>query len=268
VDVSGPFPDEAAAGIAAPGGRLYGPRGLVVDLAARRVIAGEMELHLTRQAFDLLAYLLAHSGSVVPTDELIRAIWGHTVVVGHHFVQTAIYRLRSSLRPAGLEDLVEVVRGVGYSIARDTRDEIRQSEFAGIEEALRVSALPAILIDPDQHILFANDAMARLTGYSVAELEALPSAELLSPPYVRERRRSDLEAILNGGSDEGWSEPVLRRDGSVVYLELFAEPIAVEDQIPVVLVQFWLKRGELSELAPLWRPTHDERETPEADERN
>jgi PAS domain S-box-containing protein len=238
--------------------RLMGPRGLVVDLATRRTHVRDHEIHLTQQGFDLLAYLLRERGRVVPNDELIRAVWGHTVVVGRHFVQTAVYRLRESLRPAGADDLVEAVRGVGYRLRWHEDDEGgRPAELGSrseIELALRVSALPTMIIDAQQRVLFANEAMARLTGYSVEELEALPSSEVLSPPSVRERRRNDLKVLIGGATDEGWSEPVVRRDGSIVHLELFAESITMSGGAPAVLVQFWLKQGDLAALEPLWRP--------------
>ena len=82
--------------------RLHGPRGLVVDPQTRRVHIQDREVHLTQQSFDLLAYLLHERGRVVSNDELIRAGWGHTVIVGRHFVQTAVYRLRVALRTAGV----------------------------------------------------------------------------------------------------------------------------------------------------------------------
>ena len=237
--------------------RLHGPRGLVLDLLTRRVFVGDTEVHLTRQGFDLLAYLVRHRGRVVANDELIRAIWGHEVVVGRHFVQTAVYRLRAALKPAGAEDLIDAVRGVGYSIARQQTapaSQAAEDSLVSTKEALRVSALPSLIVDREQRILFANDAMARLTGYSIEELEALPSAEELSPPAVRSRRQADLQALMSGQTDEGWSEPILRSDGSIVHLEMFAEPIKLDGEVAAVLVQLWLKRGELAELEPLWRP--------------
>ena len=241
--------------------RLHGPRGLVVDPQTRRVHMQDREVHLTQQSFDLLAYLLHERGRVVSNDELIRAVWGHTVIVGRHFVQTAVYRLREALRTAGVagvDDLIEAVRGVGYRIdsCEDDRDSIRAmlGGRTGMAAALRVSALPSMLIDGRQRILFANQALARLTGYSVDELEALPSAEVLTPPAVRKQRHADLQALLAGAHEERWSEPVLRRDGSVLHLELFAESIELDGGIVVALVQVWLKRGEPSAIEPLWRP--------------
>jgi PAS domain S-box-containing protein len=250
--------------ISMPADRLVGPQGLVIDTRARRAYVADHEVQLTQQGFDLLAYLLRERGRVVPNDELIRAVWGHSVVVGSHFVQTAVYRLRAALRAAGIDELIDAVRGVGYRIeseeATPSKRARRLRDDAGLKAALRVSALPSIVIDGQQRILFANDAMARLTGYSIEELEALPSAEALSPPAVRERRETDLAALMSGTSDGGWSEPVVRCDGSIVNLEMFAEPIEIDGEVSGVLVQLWLKRGELAAIEPPRRP--EPREVP------
>ena len=88
--------------------------GLRVDLPTRRAYAGQREIALTKQLFDVLAYLLANQGRVVPNSELVRAVWEHEVVGDRHFLQTAMYRLRA----AQATDPIEVVRGVGYTIGR------------------------------------------------------------------------------------------------------------------------------------------------------
>ena len=355
------------------GSILSGPDRLRVDLGTRRAYADQREIALTKQSFDLLAYLVEHQGRVVPNSELIKAIWAHEVVEDRRFLQTAMYRLRSALRQAEVSDPIEVVRGVGYSIGRrtlaerDGRDALREQgaleaairnaqvptmlvdrggrvvlandaiakqlgytpreleelsslavvvspesreahvkayalvlsggvatapnsimkrrdgslisvdffvrpivldgevigsvieglESAGssratadvqldasVEVALRASALPTIIIDAEQRVLLANAAMARLTGYTVEELEALPTAEVLSPPDWREARRHDLAKIVDGQSRDGAIEPVLRRDGTVIEADLFAEPLSVDGEVVGVMVQLWVARGD------------------------
>jgi len=237
----------------APQQPLLGPHGLVLDPRTRRGFILERELDLTRQGFDFLAYLLRHRGRVVPTDELIREVWGHSVVVDRHFVQTAVYRVRGTLRAAGVEDIIEVTRGVGYGVAAED-PESRPPGSVGrnaIEAALRVSVLPSVIVGAERRILFANDAMARFTGYSVEELEALPSTEVLSPPALRDRRREDLRVVASGVAVVSWGEQLVRRDGTVVYAEMFVEPIEVMGGVTTVLVQFWSRRGESSPLEQL-----------------
>jgi DNA-binding response OmpR family regulator len=102
----------------APPAPTHGPGGLRVDLATRRAYAGPREIALTKQLFDVLAYLLAHQGRVVPNSELVRAVWEHEVVGDRHFLQTVMYRLRVARSAAQATDPIEVVRGVGYTIGR------------------------------------------------------------------------------------------------------------------------------------------------------
>jgi DNA-binding response OmpR family regulator len=71
---------------------LHGPGNLRVDRRTRRAHAAELPIALTKQSLELLAYLLAEQGRVVPNEELIRAIWEHEVVEDTHFLQTAMYR--------------------------------------------------------------------------------------------------------------------------------------------------------------------------------
>jgi PAS domain S-box-containing protein len=349
-----------------------------VDRRTRRAYVGELPIALTKQSFELLAYLLAEQGRVVPNEELIRAIWEHEIVEDRHFLQTAMYRLRASMKGASLADSIEVVRGVGYSIGRRSADdearrasvreqrvlevairtgpvptmlldrrgtivianeavaaemgytaselesmssfeafgvpELRERHAKGFAEvlggetirsrrtairrrdgslyegelsarpvildgevigmvieesrpsasgslsvaagarkrldavaeaALRASVLPTLIVDAEQRILLASESMARITGYTVEELEALPSAEALSPPVRRIARQIDIGSIMAGESRDGSREPIVRRDGSVIELELFAEPLTVDGELAFVLVQFWVAHGDV-----------------------
>jgi DNA-binding response OmpR family regulator len=62
----------------AEGGRGTGEvsaQDVRVDRAARRAFRGEEELDLTPKEFDLLAELVAHAGTVVSREDLMRAVW-------------------------------------------------------------------------------------------------------------------------------------------------------------------------------------------------
>jgi PAS domain S-box-containing protein len=83
---------------------------------ARRAFAGSVELPLTDSEFALLALLDAERGRVVDNDEISEAIWGHRTAGSRNFVQAHVSRLRRKLRDAGIDDLIETVRGVGYTI--------------------------------------------------------------------------------------------------------------------------------------------------------
>ena len=110
--------------------------------------------------------------------------------------------------------------------------------------ALRASRLPTLVIGDGGRVLLANEAAARLTGYSVTELEGLPAAEILFPPDSTERPAEGLNAILTGGSHELSSEPLVRRDGSIIEVGLFAERFRSGSGVGAVIVQLWPSNGE------------------------
>lgn len=77
---------------------LEGPNGIVLDRRSRQVRAGDQEVLLTKQGFDLLALLLENRGDVLTKEYLAQTVWHHDAVSDLHFLHTAIYRLRAALR--------------------------------------------------------------------------------------------------------------------------------------------------------------------------
>src|SRR5664279_182627 len=77
---------------------------------------GEKSLSLTPTEFDLLLYLAAHQGRVVPCYELVREVRGYTVdeAEAREVIRPHISNLRRKLEKAGQDpDLIVNVRGIG-----------------------------------------------------------------------------------------------------------------------------------------------------------
>lgn len=106
----------------APGrpGPLLRAAGITVHPAARRASKDGRELALTLREFDLLAYLVRHSGQACGREQLMREVWGWefgdlSTVTVH------VRRLRGKIeddpaRPA----LIQTVWGVGYRFDAST----------------------------------------------------------------------------------------------------------------------------------------------------
>lgn len=80
---------------------------------------GDKRLSLTPTEFDLLLYLAAHRGRVVPCYELVREVRGYTVAEkdAREVVRPHISNLRRKLEKAGQDpDLIVNVRGIGYRL--------------------------------------------------------------------------------------------------------------------------------------------------------
>ena len=88
---------------------------VVVDLANRRVLRSEQEVHLTQVEFRLLAVLLSHPGKVLTHRLLLREVWGPSYVERSHYLRIYMGHLRQKLEadPARPRHLITET-GIGY----------------------------------------------------------------------------------------------------------------------------------------------------------
>ncbi len=88
--------------------------GLRIDGAAHRVYAGETPIHIGPTEYRLLHFFMTHAERVYTRTQLLDHVWGGNVYVEERTVDVHIRRLRKTLEPHGLENLVQTVRGSGY----------------------------------------------------------------------------------------------------------------------------------------------------------
>lgn len=87
---------------------------VLVDLPGRRLVVDDVAVDLTRQEFDLVAYLASSAGRVVTRDELYAAAWrSQDLSDGTRTVDVHVRRVRAKSR---LDGLITTVRGVGYRL--------------------------------------------------------------------------------------------------------------------------------------------------------
>jgi len=85
---------------------------------------GERKIFMTPTEFDLLLYLVAHKGRVVPCQELVREVRGYTAdeSEAREVIRPHISNLRRKLAQTGqMHDMIVNVRGIGYRLT-DTDD--------------------------------------------------------------------------------------------------------------------------------------------------
>jgi len=98
---------------------LRGPGDMQMDVDARTVLIGGINLDLTRLEFDLLYHLLSNVGRVLTRERLLEQAWGYDFAGDTRAVDSAVKRLRAKLRAASPEaDGVESIRGIGYRFNR------------------------------------------------------------------------------------------------------------------------------------------------------
>lgn len=87
---------------------------LSLDIASKIVRLDDEIIHITAKEFQLLEYLLRHTGEVVSKERLLTHIWSDEDRVQENTVETFIGHLRKKLRPH--DGLIVTVRGYGYRL--------------------------------------------------------------------------------------------------------------------------------------------------------
>ncbi|MBK9161715.1 MAG: phosphate regulon transcriptional regulator PhoB [Nitrosomonadales bacterium] len=88
--------------------------GLELSPASHRVTAREATIDLGPTEFRLLHFFMTHTERVYSRAQLLDQVWGTQVFVEERTVDVHIRRLRAALEPAGMDGLVQTVRGSGY----------------------------------------------------------------------------------------------------------------------------------------------------------
>jgi DNA-binding response OmpR family regulator len=99
------------------GSMQLGP--LTVHTGRYQISVDDKPIDMTPTEFDLLLYLAAHRGRVVPCNELVREVRGYTVdeAEAREVIRPHVSNLRRKLKEAGQdEDLIVNVRGIGYRL--------------------------------------------------------------------------------------------------------------------------------------------------------
>ncbi|MEO5962902.1 MAG: phosphate regulon transcriptional regulator PhoB [Thermomonas sp.] len=87
---------------------------LRIDGAAQRVYAGETPVSIGPTEYRLLHFFMTHAERVYSRTQLLDHVWGGNVYVEERTIDVHIRRLRKTLEPHGMENLVQTVRGTGY----------------------------------------------------------------------------------------------------------------------------------------------------------
>lgn len=205
-----------------------------MERTERRAFVGDHELALTTQLFDLLEYLLAHRGEAVSFDQLASEVWSYTHGAGdHHFLHTAIYRLRRILLEAGVDNLVEGVRGFGYRVRAESitaNVPLMPLALAASSRAIAVFDL----IDPTLPLLMANEAALELTGYDIETLTSLPgSSARLWRPNERVKVDAVIREALASGCAHASGLQLLRASGDEIAVDLIVSRLDLPDRGPL-----------------------------------
>jgi two-component system phosphate regulon response regulator PhoB len=91
---------------------------LRIDGAAHRVFAhvdgGNDPVPIGPTEYRLLHFFMTHPERVYSRSQLLDHVWGGSVYVEERTVDVHIRRLRKTLEPSRLDNMVQTVRGAGY----------------------------------------------------------------------------------------------------------------------------------------------------------
>ncbi len=94
----------------------YGP--LVMDRLRHEAKVNDTRLDLTSREFQLLEYLLLRPEEVVRRTTLLEKVWDMHFDPGSNVVDVHVGNLRRKLTAAAGEQLIQTVRGVGFTLRR------------------------------------------------------------------------------------------------------------------------------------------------------
>ncbi|MGH2559366.1 MAG: response regulator transcription factor [Thermomicrobiales bacterium] len=89
---------------------------LWMDVIARRVKRGEVQIDLSRREFSLLEYFLRHPGQVLTRGQILATIWEYDFDPESNVVDVYVRYLRKKIDRAGEPSLIATVRGAGYRL--------------------------------------------------------------------------------------------------------------------------------------------------------
>ncbi|WP_448627355.1 response regulator transcription factor [Geodermatophilus sp. URMC 64] len=102
---------------------------LTVDPRSRRVTLAGRPVELAPKEFDVLAYLAARVGTVVPKRELLREVWQLPYGGSDKTVDVHLSWLRRKLGESAAEPrLIQTVRGVGVRLAEPDAEPVPEPE--------------------------------------------------------------------------------------------------------------------------------------------
>ena len=91
-----------------------------IDRSRRQLCCGEEPIPLPAKAFDLLVYMAANPGRLLPKGELLSAVWPDSFVEESNLTQN-VFILRRVLK-AGAEGAILTVPGRGYQFTTEVAE--------------------------------------------------------------------------------------------------------------------------------------------------
>ncbi|MFN4121842.1 MAG: response regulator transcription factor [Flavobacteriales bacterium] len=84
--------------------------GFIIDREKYLIVKDNIEIHLPKKEFELIALLASKPGKVFTREDILKSVWGDDVVVGDRTIDVHIRKLREKVG----EKYIRTIKGVGY----------------------------------------------------------------------------------------------------------------------------------------------------------
>jgi DNA-binding response OmpR family regulator len=89
--------------------------GFELNLLAHKLFREGREVELTPKEFRLLAWLVARRGCALTRNDILNAVWGHSIVVSPRSIDRCVATLRSKIEPDPQRPtFIQTIRDIGY----------------------------------------------------------------------------------------------------------------------------------------------------------
>lgn len=124
-----------------------------LDASKRLLIRNGETIPLTPKVFDTLLYLVEHHGAVLDKNDLMAAIWPHTVVEENNLNQTISALRRVFGESPGENRYIATVPGRGYSFVADVTKVVAAESFL-VDESLEPASKWKLTRSHKRNLLF------------------------------------------------------------------------------------------------------------------
>ena len=83
-----------------------------LNLAAHKLFRAGREIELTAKEFGLLSYFVERRGCALTRDDILNAVWGHSVIVTPRSIDRCVATLRAKVDPEAR--YIHTIRDIGY----------------------------------------------------------------------------------------------------------------------------------------------------------
>ena len=98
-------------------GSLLEHKGMIFDSSKGLVTYEGAQVELTKNEMGILSFLLEQKGKIVTRDKLMERLWKSDSFIDDNTLTVNVARLRKKLEEAGIEDIIQTKKGIGYILA-------------------------------------------------------------------------------------------------------------------------------------------------------